>query len=77
MSNIKRHRAYLAGYTDFMNRKEALSVERTGEWITEKGSYEIICSKCGCEAFSKYGEWFKSDYCPNCGAKMKGGTENE
>ena len=44
--------------------------ERIGEWITKKGSYEIICSECGYEAFSKDGEWFKSDYCPTCGAKM-------
>lgn len=43
-----------------------------GEWITEQDSYEIICSNCESEAFSEYGEWFKSDYCPNCGAKMKG-----
>ena len=48
-------------------------VERAeGEWITEKGSYEIICSKCEYGAFDKDGEWFKTDYCPHCGAKMKG-----
>ena len=50
-------------------------IERTGEWVTEKDSYEIICSNCECEAFSEFGTWFRSDYCPHCGAKMKGGKE--
>ena len=51
-------------------------VERAeGEWITAPDSYEIICSKCECEAFSDYGEYIKTDYCPNCGAKLKGAEE--
>ena len=44
-----------------------------GEWVT-KGDYLKIlkCSACGCTADSIYA---KTPYCPNCGAKMKGGTE--
>lgn len=61
----------------FYEDGDATPTERTGEWITEKDSCEIICSECGYEAFSKDGEWFRSDYCPTCGAKMKGGIENE
>lgn len=53
-------------------RASVTPTERTGEWIIEKDSYEIICSRCKCEAFSEYGTWFLSDYCPYCGAKMKG-----
>lgn len=49
-----------------------VSSRAEGEWITAPDSYEIICSKCECEAFSDYGEYIKTDYCPNCGKKMKG-----
>lgn len=50
--------------------------ERTGEW-KHTMTYYPYCSEC---------EWFPEEdemthghynYCPNCGAKMKGGTENE
>lgn len=44
----------------------------TGKWVTKKGSYETICDNCEYEAFSKDGEYFKSDYCPTCGARMEG-----
>lgn len=57
------------------NIKDAPSVlpkEKEGEWVTKKGSYEIICSNCEYEAFTKEGEWFTSDYCWHCGARMKG-----
>lgn len=53
------------------NTPSVLPSREEGEWMPEKDSYEIICNKCGCEAFSKYGDWFETDYCPNCGAKMK------
>ena len=54
---------------------EALS-ERTGEWIfNPKDAIELMftkpkCSKCGFESSDG------GNYCPNCGAKMcKGGDE--
>ena len=42
-----------------------------GEWILKSNGYLkfIHCSCCG-----KQEEW-PSAYCPNCGAKMKGGVE--
>lgn len=47
--------------------------ERTGEWIkSNKHKYE--CPFCHVD-FGNFG--LKMNYCPNCGAKMKGGTENE
>ena len=56
---------------------EALSTERTGEWVEHdprtKGLAKIYeCPFCGDEVIGE-----KTNYCPNCGAKMKGGTENE
>lgn len=50
--------------------------DEKSEWITAPDSYEIICSKCECEAFSDYGEYIKTDYCPNCGKKMKGADDD-
>ena len=39
--------------------------------ITVSG--EAVCRKCHAPFFRVRGHWFK--YCPNCGAKMDGGTE--
>lgn len=49
-----------------------------GNW---KG-YFPYCSVCGEEALSRdngtlHGSYFLTDYCPNCGAKMDGGTTDE
>ena len=70
---------YSAGY-----RKQS-----EGEWIPyESESYGCDdettwykCSHCGKDAYGRCrdDEWYSmpicSEYCPNCGAKMKGGTE--
>lgn len=66
---------------------EALS-ERTGEWIFEEtDEYKrTYCSVCGvsapfeCVSDDYYGRRFhgetrKTKFCPNCGAKMKGGDD--
>ena len=38
-----------------------------GGWIGKAGEY--YCNKC-------YGKlWYRSDYCPQCGADMRGGRE--
>lgn len=34
-----------------------------------------ICSNCGNEAIEYVDDYFLSDYCPNCGAKMDGGPD--
>ena len=38
-----------------------------GEWVDFGKTF--YCSVC------KKTDWYKSSYCPNCGAKMKGGAE--
>lgn len=40
-----------------------------GEWKAHRVSLDFICSNCG-EAC-----WSDFDYCPHCGARMKGGAE--
>lgn len=36
---------------------------------------DYICSNCGTEAIEYVDDYFLSDYCPNCGAKMDGGPD--
>lgn len=47
------------------------SKQSVGEWKRDSCGNTKKCSICG-ETVT-----FKSKYCPECGAKMKGGTENE
>ena len=57
---------YNAGY-----RKQS-----EGEWMVKNAFFAIYkCSICGEENSYKDGHAFLSDFCPNCGAKMKGGEE--
>lgn len=59
--------AYNAGY-----RKQV-----EGEWVDQyQGMYAnqlYKCSVCGETAFHDDKRWFLTNYCPNCGASMKGG----
>lgn len=80
-------REYLKSF-EYINKGDFNSVETIGEWIdnapsvvpkpkegawiTACNSYEIICSNCESEAFSEDGEYVKTNFCPNCGARMRG-----
>ena len=48
-----------------------------GEWIDQyQGMYAnqlYKCSVCGETAFHDDKRWFLTNYCPNCGARMKRG----
>lgn len=44
----------------------------TGRFNLETGNYEEQCTRC--RNFSKE---YDKPYCPNCGAKMDGGTDND
>lgn len=59
------------------NAPSVTPTERTGEWIfNPKDAIDLMftkpkCNKCGFESADG------GNFCPNCGAKMKGGAENE
>ena len=72
-SERKDHRRYVDALKAAI---EALSAERTGEWIENAPEGQdidppYICSICG------HAESTRTPFCEQCGAKMKGGTENE
>ena len=70
-------------YVDKMVELAVEEVKRPkGKWIGEK-PYPI-CDKCGCNIYEEYiscsdfAEIYKPmNYCPNCGAEMRGGEEYE
>ena len=44
--------------------------------LAEQSDYYAYCSICGKDAeYNAEGRLILSDYCPNCGAKMDGGTD--
>ena len=45
-----------------------------GRWV-ERYPLFLECSKCG-TGYVRYEFIEKANYCPNCGAKMDGGTDN-
>ena len=51
----------------------------TGEWIwspkDKDGTVSGCCSNCSFSHLFIGGHTAQYNYCPNCGAKMKGGTE--
>lgn len=75
------------GYVSAHEIINAPSVENKGEWIKiQSGDKDfpesIVCSVCGGEnSYLDFGigtepiakSFVKSKYCPNCGARMKGG----
>ena len=51
---------------------------KCGEWIakTENCHSHWVCSKCGAWALLEYNEQMcLSNFCPNCGARMKGADD--
>lgn len=56
--------------------------QKEGEWIVHRhpllGDYDITCSCCGRRERSGPAwdiSWGVSAFCPDCGARMKGGAE--
>ena len=55
---------------------EALSADRPmGEWINQDNGafYPYECSNCHEQPFCDDYGYHLTNYCPNCGARMKGG----
>ena len=55
----------------FVIEEQGYRKQSEGEWIIKKGGYyqRLVCSVCGKLSIATF------DYCPNCGAHMKGGAE--
>lgn len=51
--------------------------QKTGKWILKEHLYE--CDKCGCRIsrFPFKGNIWNYYFCPNCGAKMEEGGQDE
>ena len=76
----KAEALYNAGYRKQVGNANFATT--TGEWIEQekirgKVSPEAVCSNCGREVVYQVidGKWAFENFCPHCGAKMKGGAE--
>ena len=73
---VIRGEEYAKGYADGL--KEQLADKPTGEWIhdgvdVEGGVDWMHCSNCG--KSDVWADATRTNFCPNCGARMKGGAE--
>lgn len=65
---------------EFINSIPAADVApvRHGRWIWHSEERGYLCSECRSGCLLNYeSDWHESDWCPHCGAKMDGGTQNE
>lgn len=59
---------------------ELPSAQRKGKWMRitdEVFADRFECSECGKNPPIENSEWWLSDFCPNCGAFMKGDSDGE
>ena len=52
------------------------SLRPTAEWVSVYGGEWVKCSECNSHWQSGIVEHCNVNYCPNCGANMKGGAKN-
>lgn len=61
-----------------VNEQPTIEERKTGKWIVVDDAYNRIsgkCSACGWEAHLYEDDVVGMDYCPNCGADMRGKTD--
>ena len=68
----------LAVYVETLEGRKKFVKEREGRWISDDRNVLLGCSECGIQISTSwdYGD-LSWNYCPNCGAKMDGGTDRE
>ena len=70
-------------WCELVRRQPTIEAVPVGEWIRNENPIEISCECSICHAkdywydIDKANEyyWFHRKFCPNCGARMKGGCE--
>lgn len=64
---------YIRGYEAAMREYK----RPQGEWVFDTNVSATVCSRCGGTAPIRisFGVQVESNYCPDCGAKMKGDAE--
>lgn len=80
----RRQRLYEAKY-GWSEGEDAEPVRMRGRWIpthertllSHPDSITYVCSECGHKIYTVYGFPSKTNYCPNCGAMMSEGEEND
>ena len=65
-------------WTDEMSEKalaliKAVRNRPKGEWILDESDNSVTCNKCGCGMYLNDILNGEGHFCPNCGARMKGG----
>ena len=76
----KKYNIPLYDLVDLFADIPAVDVAPKSEWKSGKtpnGQWGYYCSICTASFVGENAEWIAKshDYCPNCGAKMKGGAE--
>lgn len=65
-------------FTELIDEQPTIEERKKGEWIKVDDYYNRIsgrCSVCGWEALLYETDVVGMDYCPNCGADMRGVEE--
>ena len=64
-----------AEYNELLDKHQVIEKQSEGEWVRNGQTSEYICSSCGAIApvDCLKENFYKSNFCPHCGAKMKGG----
>lgn len=78
------HYAYSTALREIRNAPAAdVAKVVHGKWVHSRydrssGQFDVVkCSRCGLEAYAMAYHVRDGNYCPNCGAKMDGGNEND
>ena len=83
----ENHEFVPVGYVERILLAVPSAEQKTGKWIRTAGDYigddvsgfydyHWSCSECGREAITNDWHMYElSDYCPHCGAKMKGDND--
>lgn len=63
----------LEGQVDELREQVARLAENKGEWILDETDNSVTCKTCGCSIYPNDISNGDAHFCPNCGARMKGG----